>query len=169
MKTTRASGLYTFHLLLALSCTNLFAAPNDNWDDRFGLPGVNPAVETLAASGTDVYVGGRFTQAGESNIAYVARWDGRRFWSLGAGISNTVNYNDFVYALTPSGTNLYVGGGFRVVGTNVNSSLIAKWDGNNWSALGAGITDPGSTPPCSRLPCWATTSTPRVRSKWLAA
>jgi hypothetical protein len=34
--------------------------------------------------------------------------------------------------------NLYIGGGFRLV-HNVHANFIAKWDGTNWSALGAGL------------------------------
>lgn len=34
--------------------------------------------------------------------------------------------------------NVYIGGGFTVVG-DVAASRIAKWDGNHWSALGSGL------------------------------
>jgi len=128
--------------LLMFALTNSRAAsPDENWDDRFAGPGVNNGVHAIATIGTDVYVGGRFTQAGGSNMNYVARWDGRSWSSLGAGISNLVSYNDLVFALATATTNLYVGGSFRVVGAGLNSSLIARWDGSDWSALGVGITD----------------------------
>jgi len=46
-----------------------------------------------------------------------------------------------VYALARTSTGeLYVGGAFRVVG-NTAASRIAKWDGTNWSSLGAGLND----------------------------
>lgn len=136
----RCGFLLSFSFLTVYGIISRAAAPNDNWDDRFSLPGVNGSVQALTTIGTNVYVGGRFTQAGLSNINYVARWDGRGWSPLGGGISNLASYNDFVYALAPSGTNLYVGGAFRVVASNVISSMIAKWDGSNWSALGVGIT-----------------------------
>jgi len=34
--------------------------------------------------------------------------------------------------------NLYIGGGFVVVG-NVIANNIAKWNGSSWSALGSGM------------------------------
>ena len=46
-----------------------------------------------------------------------------------------------VFAAVVDGSgNLYIGGGFSVVG-DVIANHIAKWDGSSWSALGAGMGD----------------------------
>ncbi len=46
-----------------------------------------------------------------------------------------------VYALAVDGSgNLYVGGGFWIAG-QVMAKYIARWDGSQWSALGAGMND----------------------------
>jgi len=43
-----------------------------------------------------------------------------------------------VLALVVSGSDLYVGGSFTAAG-GVAATNIAKWDGNQWSALGSGV------------------------------
>ena len=48
--------------------------------------------------------------------------------------------NGLVHALALSGTTLYAGGEFTSAG-GVAANHIAKWDGNTWSALGAGMDD----------------------------
>ena len=60
-------------------------------------------------------------------------WNGTSWTNLGSGM-------DFVVeALAHDGTNLYAGGSFTTAG-GVAASLVAKWDGANWSPLGSGIT-----------------------------
>ena len=56
----------------------------------------------------------------------------------GEGFNGTL-----VYAIAISGTDIYVGGSFTEAG-NIYASNIAKWDGVNWSPLGAGLTGIGS-------------------------
>jgi hypothetical protein len=103
------------------------------------VPGVNGNVYALAVSGTDLYVGGAFGQAGGYyNTVNVARWDGSEWWELGAGVKNTA------FALAVSGTNIYVGGAFTKAGdiiSGVNANYIAKWDSSTWSALGSGLNN----------------------------
>ena len=68
--------------------------------------GLNDYVYAVAVSGTDVYAGGRFIEAGGSPANYVAKWDTiTKTWSaLGSGVGGNV------YAIAVSGTNVYVGG-----------------------------------------------------------
>lgn len=55
-------------------------------------------------------------------------------WSpLGTGT------DDMVYAITISGSDVYVGGAFHSAGNCTDGCYhIAKWDGSNWSAVGGG-------------------------------
>lgn len=88
-------------------------------------------VSALATIGTNLYVGGFFTNAGGVAVNNIAKWDGSNWSALGSGINGQVN------ALAVSGTNLYVGGGFTSAG-GVAVNGIAQWNGTNWSALGTG-------------------------------
>ena len=110
---------------------------------------LNSEVQALAIDGTNLYVGGWFTDAGGVATAdFVARWDGSSSWSgLGsnagdgeiASLPGTV-----VFALAVSGTDLYVGGGFYDVAGIAEADAIAKWDGSAWSNLGSDFGNDGA-------------------------
>jgi hypothetical protein len=91
-------------------------------------------VDSLAVSGTNLYVGGSFTNAGGVAANSIAVWNGSSWSALGSGVDGSVS------ALLVSGTNLYVGGSFMDVNAgDVAATNIAVWDGNNWSALAGGV------------------------------
>ena len=98
--------------------------------------GMNGAVQALAVSGTNLYVGGSFTTVGVANTNCIAQWNGSAWSSLGTGISTGTIVN--ALALDGSG-NLYAGGTFTAAG-GVAASNIAQWNGSAWSALGSGVT-----------------------------
>ncbi|MCC7163013.1 MAG: hypothetical protein IT331_11005, partial [Anaerolineae bacterium] len=113
---------------------------------------LNAVVNALAVSGTDLYVGGRFTDVNNGGSLltaadYVAKWDGTNWSALGNDGSSGGSLNNWVNALAVSGNNLYVGGEFTDVNNGGSlftaADYVAKWDGTNWSALG---NDGGSTP-----------------------
>jgi hypothetical protein len=83
-------------------------------------------------SGTNLYVGGWFTNAGGVSARSIAKWDGHAWSALGSGV------NGGVQALAVSGTDLYAAGGFTAAG-GVPATNIAKWNGSTWSALGSGM------------------------------
>ncbi|MCB8990519.1 MAG: DUF11 domain-containing protein [Ardenticatenaceae bacterium] len=110
--------------------------------------GLNGVVYALALDGTDLYVGGSFTQADGVDANKVARWDGAVWSPLGAGSGVTGNgLNEAVYALNLSadGSLLLVGGAFTAayndVGSSVAANRLAAWDFNAsaWSAFGNGL------------------------------
>src|SRR5579864_5730400 len=68
-------------------------------------------VFALAVSGSTLYAGGGFTNAGGSAGNYIARWNGGSWWALGSGMSGGV-----VGALAVSGNTLYAGGYFTNAG-----------------------------------------------------
>jgi trimeric autotransporter adhesin len=90
------------------------------------------AVDSLILDGAgNLYVGGTLA---------IAKWNGSVWSSLGSGIASG---NSGAYpaasalALDGSG-NLYAGGYFSMAG-GVAAANLAKWNGNDWSALGSGI------------------------------
>ncbi|MGI4869755.1 MAG: T9SS type A sorting domain-containing protein [Janthinobacterium lividum] len=100
-------------------------------------------VYALAMSGSTLYVGGRFTQAGGVAANSIAQWDGTTWSSLGTGAANGVSYpptkNSYpplnnVYALAVRGSILYVGGEFTLAG-GMPVAHLAVWDGTHWSSL----------------------------------
>ena len=102
--------------------------------DRVGGPG---SVSALAASGTDLYVGGYFRSAGGIEVNNIAKWDGSSWSALGSGLGRP--FHQFVSALVASGTDLYAGGYFVSTG-GVAANHVAKWNGSSWSTLGSGVT-----------------------------
>jgi trimeric autotransporter adhesin len=119
------------------------AKPRSSGADKlFGVPGgCNGHIfaMTVAPSGL-IYIGGEFSVCEEVPASLVVAYDPRsqRFLALGEGSRNGVNGSDpSVYALTLSGTDLYVAGHFDQAGGEPANS-IARWDGQQWSALGSG-------------------------------
>lgn len=109
-----------------------------SWSEVGG--GVNGIAGSLQFVGNDLYVGGNFTQAGGVSATNIARWDGTNWWSLGDGLSgNTNGFYPFVSSLgSDMNGNVFAAGLFRFAGAlPVNN--IARWDGNQWHALGSGL------------------------------
>ncbi|GAA4347170.1 hypothetical protein GCM10023185_02050 [Hymenobacter saemangeumensis] len=100
--------------------------------------GVDDQVYALALTGSgQLYVGGRFQQAGGTAAKRVAQWNGSAWSTLGPGIGNTTN--NVVYALAVSGSGeVYAGGDFGLAG-GMAASSIARWNGTAWNSLGAGL------------------------------
>ncbi len=104
--------------------------------------GVDGIVYALAASATDVFVTGEFTNAGGGAANFVARWNAASgTWSsLGSGTANGLN--DFGYAIAASGGDVFVGGGFFLAGGQpVNRIARFNVAGGQWSALGSGANN----------------------------
>ncbi len=109
--------------------TNLGSAPNG---------ALNGPVFALAVSGSDVYVGGYFTDAaGIAEADRVARWNGST-WSALGGSGGTGALTGSVFALAVSGSDVYVGGSFFNAAGIPEADYVARWDSttSTWSALG---------------------------------
>ena len=101
------------------------------------IPGLNGGnVNSIQVSGTDVYVGGNFSDAnGVANTSRIAKWNGTSWSALGIGL------NAEVKAIAISGSNVIAGGSFTNAGGDVNANNIAKWDGTNWQGLTSGFNN----------------------------
>src|SRR5262249_31012347 len=120
--------------ILAVSGTNLYAAGQFDtagqvtarclakWNgsawSRLGSGIIDPYttawIGSLALMGSDLYVGGRFTNAGGVTVNNVAKWNGSA-WSAVGGL------NGHVSALAVIGTNLYASG---------EGQAVFKWTGS---------------------------------------
>src|SRR5437660_6404924 len=118
--------------------------------------GFNNVVYAVAVSGTNVYVGGAFTQicgnatfnSGNITATHIAMWNGSSWSPVGNGVGG--HFDSAVHALAMNGNTLYVGGTFRAIcgnptcdSGNTTTTNIAMWNGSNWSALGNGLGEEG--------------------------
>jgi hypothetical protein len=100
------------------------------------LPGSVYALTVDDSSGA-VYVGGRFTNAGDVNAWNLAVLEGGTFRSLG-DVSSYGGSNAEVAAAAVAGGGLYIGGSFTAAG-NAAAQHLAYYDGTSWSAVGEPI------------------------------
>lgn len=107
----------------------------------------NGSINTLAADKSgNIYAGGAirsYVGPNSSDIFYVAKWDGATWTQLGVG-TNAIKANNIIKAIaTDTSGNIYAAGQFSYVVNDMNGShqnhYVAKWDGNTWAELGAGI------------------------------
>jgi hypothetical protein len=97
--------------------------------DPSGGVGGTQGVFTLCVHGTDLIVGGDFTQMGDVPASCIARWDGSRWNPLGSGLNN------WALNLASVGGTLVATGNFTVAG-GTPVPRVARWDGATWSSLG---------------------------------
>ncbi len=125
------------------------------WSEQFS-PGAAPnsAVETLAVFDDDgdgphapaLFAGGYFSQAGGTQVNYIAKWDGLGWSALGSGMTLPQHPLFAVYTVYPydpdgagpAPAKLIAGGDFTAAG-DVSALHVAQWDGATWSALGTGL------------------------------
>ncbi len=117
----------------------------DDWQ-VYGTPESNGVTGTIAVAVNTVaaakdgsgYVGGAFTTVAGIAAQNIAHWNGTAWEPLGTGLTGGNNPTVRALALTDDGV-LYAAGNFTTAGGEpVNH--IAKWDGNDWSPLGDGLT-----------------------------
>jgi trimeric autotransporter adhesin len=93
--------------------------------------GIQSTVSALATDGTNLYAGGYFTYAGQTNASYVTRFDGSSWQPLGAGLNARVD------ALAVTNNLVYAGGYFTATKAGQALPYIGRWDGATWSSLGS--------------------------------
>jgi hypothetical protein len=120
------------------------AAYDGSWHAMGTGPGgraVDDFVRSLAASGTNVFVGTDSVDvAGIAQADHVARWNGSSWSALGANSAGTNGWfptSSFIYALAPSGSLLVAAGSFQNANGNASADNIAYFDGVGWRPLGS--------------------------------
>ena len=99
---------------------------------HYGSSVAEVANATIWLPDGDLVAAGGFTEAGGRPASRIARWDGERWYPLGAGLDGAVE------ALARDGAGyVYAGGVFSNAG-GAPASRVARWDGAAWSPLGAG-------------------------------
>jgi hypothetical protein len=117
-----------------------FASPSanlvyfDGFDWYAGWTAPNDAVRAIVLQGSDVYIGGQFTNAAGSGADNIAVSKAGSNWQpLGSSLNNSV------LRMALRGNTIFVGGNFTQSGA-LGLSYIAAWDtvGQTWSNLGSG-------------------------------
>lgn len=102
--------------------------------------------------------GGWCRMAGETEVNYVASWDGTRWSSLGGGVDSYAVYKG-VHSLAlwdpdgpgPLGEQVVALGRFLTAG-GIPARNIARWDGTRWWPFGEGLGDTPQAPDYSHSP-----------------
>jgi hypothetical protein len=95
----------------------------------------NFGVEALIVYNGNLYVGGGIDTAGSIPVNNIAEWNGTKWDSLDAGISQGGQAGIQVKSFAIFNGNLYAGGSFQSVG-HVTAYNVAYWDGNAWGCPG---------------------------------
>ena len=161
--TSQDNGLSSAVYALAVSGSNLYVGGNFNfayngatttpvnnlavwngatWNNMGGgVSGSVPAVYALLTHNGKIYVGGTFRAVGNNVTANsIAVWESGNWTTLGNGVnSNGLNYQ--VFAISASGSNIYVGGSFVNASNsptqNISANNVAVWNGTSWATLGS--------------------------------
>jgi len=97
------------------------------------MAGLQTSVRGIVSMGSNLYVGGSFVYAGQTNVNHVGRFDGRQWHPVGTGL------NDDVRQLALVGTNLYASGDFSGSPGGPFAGKLARWDGAQWQPLNGGF------------------------------
>jgi hypothetical protein len=87
-----------------------------------------------------LYIGGTFTNVGDTNGDYIVKWTGSAWVSLGTGMNERV----LGLACAPNG-DIYAAGYFSLAGGVSGTAYISKWNGSAWTPLGTGLNGYGYT------------------------
>jgi PKD repeat protein len=121
------------------------------WDYSVGQPGLSGSwvrPNSLAASGTDLYIGGAFATAGGLEVRSMAKWDGCSFSALfdprpinpdvpGSSPIGFIAHTGTTEPVAARGDEVFVAGGFlRDLDQNGFLDFTARWTGTGWESWG---------------------------------
>ena len=84
---------------------------------------------------------GEFDRVGQDTISGIISWNGNSWEALGTGLSGNISGTApviYPHQMIVHDSELYVIGNFKFAG-NQEVNGVAKWDGSQWTALGAGF------------------------------
>jgi hypothetical protein len=133
----------------ALYASGYFSYPGNRiakWNGSAWSPlgsGTNNGASVFAMAGVSsgpasgFYAGGSFAQMGGLFASDIAKWNGSSWSVLSAGTNGLEAGGTALCAFQDAtGPALFVGGAYNAGG--VDTKVLARWDGTNWSAIGHG-------------------------------
>lgn len=114
----------------------LYNTSTNLWSTSLGSVNGGPAtVRAILKVGTDIFVGGNFTDISGTAMNSIGRWNGTTWSALGGGLSGVGS--DGCRALGTDGTYLYVGGSFTGAGGVANTANFARYNIglNTWESI----------------------------------
>jgi hypothetical protein len=143
---TLYAGGQFFNLAHITAADHVAAYKNGTWHAMgvgVGTTGgaVDGYVRSLAAWGTDVYVGtDSVNVAGIAQADHVARWNGSSWSALGSNTAGTNGWfttGTFINALAVSGPLVFAAGSFQNANGVATADDIAYFDGTRWWPIGS--------------------------------
>lgn len=102
-------------------------------------PGIRAMTVFDDGTGAALYVGGGFSSIGGVEANNVARWNGHDWAAVDTGVDGPVRALCVFDDGRGAGPALYVGGDFSAAG-GLAASHVVRWNGSEWSSLGAGVS-----------------------------
>ena len=103
-------------------------------------------VHSMKASGSNLYVGGNFSEmGGVAGTFSIAKWDGSAWSPLGGGLRSNDATAGLVYDIDADGNDVYFVGAFTKAHASTADSnplsvgRVAWWNGSVWNTLGTGF------------------------------
>ena len=95
-----------------------------------GVTSSNGRVFDIFVDGSDVYVGGVFSQVGGISANNIAKWDGSNWSALGSGLEGGVT------AIAKAGGSIFAAGSLSSAPASALGQVL-RWTGSQWVAVGA--------------------------------
>ena len=122
----------------SLGLVNLARWDGSAWSATPG-GGANKQVSDMATDGTNLYIGGLFTQIGGIAATGIVSFNGSTWTNLGGGVAGFQGGVAQVNRMLWQSNQLYISGNFERVG-NIGADNVARWDGTNWWNIGGGTS-----------------------------
>ena len=122
-----------------IQANNIAVWNGTSWE-ALGIGTNSPVAQLIISTNGTLYVGGIFSSAGGLSVNNIAAWQNNEWIALKDSSTEISGTNNEVRSLVLDRNGaLFVGGNFDTAG-GISASRIAKWDGQNWSALGKGTS-----------------------------
>lgn len=95
--------------------------------------GVNGPITDMYVVGSQLYVAGGFSVAGDQDVAGLVRWDGERWQGIGDGTLGGLQSAKYIIVI---GNDVYVAGYYRQDAEWNDVWNVAHWNGSQWRLLG---------------------------------